>query len=300
VTGPKPAFDFGGAILSALAMAFVVIGILQASTYGWFTATQDFVVGNTVLIPQGGISPVWLFVAAGLVFLVAFYLYIRYRERAGREPLLSTRLFKNRTSNLGLLTQNIQWLILMGISFVVSVFLQVVLGYSAIQTGLVLTPATVGILASSTQAARLAQRRSQKTLVVFGFLTTLGGVALLLLLARADASILLFAPGLLFIGLGVGVMLTSSVNVVQSAFPDSDQGEISGLSRSISNLGSSLGTAIAGSVLIATVALGNLAFALALIVLMVLGLVGLGAALLLPADAVRSSAPASGDGQHEG
>ena len=60
-----------------------------------------------------------------------------------------------------------------------------------------------------------------------------------------------FAPGLLLIGLGLGAMLTPSVNVVQSSFPESEQGEISGLSRSVSNLGSSLGTAIAGTILVA-------------------------------------------------
>jgi hypothetical protein len=63
-----------------------------------------------------------------------------------------------------------------------------------------------------------------------------------LTLVRANAGIWRWIPGLLLFGAGVGTMLTSSVNVVQSSFPDADQGEISGLSRSVSNLGSSLGT----------------------------------------------------------
>ncbi len=89
-----------------------------------------------------------------------------------------------------------------------------------------------------------------------------------------------FAPGLLLIGLGVGVMLTPSVNVVQSAFPEEQQGEISGLSRCISNLGSSLGTAVAGTILVST--LTKRSYAAAMIVLAIIGLVGLGAALFLP------------------
>ena len=80
--------------------------------------------------------------AAGAGFLLWFFLYTRGRERAGKEPLLSPALFKNRTSNLGLVTQNIQWLLLMGVSFTVSVFLQTVRGYNAIETGVIFTAAT--------------------------------------------------------------------------------------------------------------------------------------------------------------
>jgi len=104
VQGPKPGFDIVGTILSAAGLFFIVVGILQASTYGWFKASQDFVVGNTVVIPQGGISPVWVFVLVGVLLLAWFFWHIRSMERAGKEPLLSTRLFQNRTSNLGLVT----------------------------------------------------------------------------------------------------------------------------------------------------------------------------------------------------
>ena len=83
-----------------------------------------------------------------------------------------------------------------------------------------------------------------------GFITTIAGVLVLLAFVRGSPSPWAFAPGLLLIGLGVGVMLTPSVNVVQSAFPEEQQGEISGLSRCISNLGSSLGTAVAGTILV--------------------------------------------------
>ena len=89
-------------------------------------------------------------------------------------------------------------------------------------------------------------------------------------------------PGLLLIGLGIGVMLTSSVNVVQSAFPEKDQGDISGLSRSVSNLGSSLGTALAGSVLVGASVPGGKPFALALATMGVFVLLGLLAAVFIP------------------
>jgi predicted MFS family arabinose efflux permease len=240
-----------------------------------------------VIIHKGGISPVWLFVGAGAIVLAWFLLHVRARERSGKEPLLPVRLFRNRASNLGLVTQNVQWLTMQGSFFVISVFLQEVRGFSAIETGLALTPATIGILGSSALAARMARKRSQRTIICFGFAVTLVGMGLLLLLARATSNILLFVPGLLAMGIGVGAMLTASVNVVQSSFPEREQGEISGLSRSVSNLGSSFGTALAGSILVSQIARGNTAFLIALAFISSIGLIGLAAALLLPRDAGR-------------
>jgi MFS family permease len=279
---PRPRFDGTGAVLSAAGLFFVVLGVLQSSTYGWGAARTDFKIGDTVVIPKGWISPVWIYVAIGFAILAWFFLHIRSVEKSGGEPLIASRLFKNRTSNLGLTTQLVQWATLQGTFFVISVFLQQVRGYNAIETGLALTPATIGILLSSGAAGRLARRHAQRRLIQVGFGITTVGMLLLLLLVRKDSSIFLSVPGLLLMGFGVGVMLTSSVNVVQSSFPDSDQGEISGLSRSVSNLGSSLGTALAGSVLVGAAVPGGKPFALALTTMVVIILIGLVAALLLP------------------
>ncbi|HEY2769512.1 MAG TPA: MFS transporter [Solirubrobacteraceae bacterium] len=261
---PERPFDMVGAILSAVGMFCVVFGILQADSNGAL-----FV----------------LFLAIGAAFLAGFFFYIRARERTGKEPLLSTSLFRNRTSNLGLVTQNFQWLVLMGVSFVVSVFLQTERHYSAIKTGVIFTAATLGILVSSLAAERLAKRRQQKVLIAVGFATTAVGIGLLLgLVSVASSSAWALAPGLLFIGLGLGVMLTPSVNLVQSAFPEEKQGEISGLSRSVSNLGSSFGTAIAGTILVSNLVSGNGTYVVAMIVLAVVAIAGLGISLRLPAN----------------
>src|SRR4051794_158499 len=187
---PTRPFDAVGAVLSAAGMFFVVFGILQADN-------------------DPGLMTVLL--VAGAAFLISFFVYIRARERAGKEPLLSTGLFKNRTSNLGLATQNIQWLLLMGVSFTVSVFLQTVRGYNAIETGVIFTAATLGVLVSSLGAERFAKRRTQKTLIMAGFVTTLAGIPPLLALVGASSRVVAFAPGLLLIGLGLGLMLTPSV-----------------------------------------------------------------------------------------
>jgi len=174
---------------------------------------------------------------------------------------------------------------LQGSSFVISVFVQTIRGLSAITTGLVLTPATIGILLTSSLAGRFERKeRWQKRLIAGGFIITIVGILLLLLMVRETNSLLNFVPGLFLFGAGIGIMLTSSVNVVQSAFPEEDQSEISGLSRSISNLGSSLGTSIVGSVLLISIAH---TFGLALAILIILGIIGLVAAFLLPRGRIK-------------
>jgi MFS family permease len=263
---PTRPFDTVGAVLSAAGLVLVVTGVLAAD--------------NNLLLMA-------VLLAVGAVVLSGFFFHIRAREREGKDPLLSTALFRNRTSNLGLVTQNVQWLMLIGTAFVVSAYLQVVRGYNAIQTGVIFTAATGGILMSSLAAERLAKKYAQRTLIILGFVTTIVGIAILLALVKGSPSPWAFAPGLLLLGLGVGVMLTPSVNVVQSAFAEEQQGEISGLSRCISNLGSSLGTAVAGTILV--IGLDKGAYAAAMIALAVIGIIGFGAAMLLPAQHAQRS-----------
>ncbi|MDR6970097.1 MFS transporter [Leifsonia shinshuensis] len=224
---PTRPYDTVGAVLSGGGLVVFVAGILAIDRTLW-------------------LALLLLVVGAGII--AGFFAWIRRLERRKKEPLLSTALFRNRVSNLGLVTQNFQWLLLMGISFLVSSHLQVVRQYDAIETGVIFTAATVGILVSSLAAGRLVRLVAQRTLILTGFLVTAVGVVLLLLVGALPGG-WPFVPGLLVIGLGIGVMLTPSVNVVQSAFGEDQQGEISGLSRSISNLGSSFGTAIVGTIL---------------------------------------------------
>jgi MFS family permease len=255
---PTRAFDLGGAVLSAVGLVLLVLGILAADDNIWLMIS---------------------FIVVGVLVLTLSFRSVRAKERAGKEPLLSTDLFRSRTSNLGLVTQNAQWLMLMGVSFVVAAYLQVVRGYDAIQTGVIFTAATFGLLVSSLAAERLAKRRAQRTLIISGFIVTIAGIGVLLTMVSGSPSAWAFAPGLLLIGLGIGGMLTPSINVVQSSFAEAFQGEISGLSRSVSNLGSSLGTAIAGTILVAGIAsTPGRSYALAMIALALIGVVGLQAA----------------------
>ncbi len=265
---PTRTFDLLGAVLSAAGLVLLVMGISAADQNLWLT------LGLMI---------------AGVLVLLSFFLSVRAKERAGREPLLSTAVFRSRTANLGLITQNTQWLMLIGTSFTVAAYLQVERGYNAIDTGVIFTAATLGLLLSSLGQERFAKRRAQRTLLLVGFAVTIVGIAVLLAMVTGSKSAWAFAPGLFLIGFGIGGMLTPSVNVVQSSFGEQLQGEISGLSRSVSNLGSSLGTAIAGTILISGLTKGT--YAAAMIALAIVGLIGLVAAVLLPRSSAATTAP---------
>lgn len=263
---PGRPYDVIGAVLSGTGLIVFVLGIL---------AIDNNFVWALVLI------------FAGAAIIALFFLWVRRRESRGREPLLSTKLFRNRISNLGMITQNLQWLLLMGTSMLVASHLQVVRGYDAVETGVIFSAATVGILATSLVAGPLARRFEQRTLVIVGFPITGIGLILLLLVAAVPGA-WAFAWGLLAIGIGLGLMLTPSVNIVQSAFPEQQQGEISGLSRSVSNLGSTFGTAIVGTILVLNVHGPADQYVLALIPLVVVAIIGTVVATLLPGRSART------------
>lgn len=264
---PGRPFDVVGAVLSALGLIIFVIGILAAD--------------NNLILSSG-------LMAVGAGVIAVFFWWVRRLERAGREPLLSTGLFRSRLSNLALVTQNFQWLLLMGTSILVASHLQVVRQYDAIETGIIFSAATLGILVSSLAASSLVRRFTQRSLIIVGFLITGLGLVLLFIVGAVPGA-WAFAPGLLAIGLGIGLMLTPSVNVVQSAFPEEQQGEISGLSRSISNLGSSFGTAIVGTLLALSVTGPADGYALAMVPLILVAIAGMVVASFLPER--RSPAP---------
>jgi MFS family permease len=267
---PTRPFDTVGAVLSGVGLIVFVGGIMAADT---------------------NVGLMFILLVVGALILTGFFAWIRSREHAGKEALLSTSLFRNRTSNLALVTQNVQWLVLMGTSFVVSAYLQVVRHYNAIQTGVIFTAATVGILLTSLAAGRLAKKFQQRSLILTGFVVALAGIVVLLALVKGRPGAWYFAPGLFLIGTGLGLMLTPSVNVVQSAFPERLQGEISGLSRSVSNLGSTLGVAIGGTILVSGLTDPKRAYGVAMVVLAFLGLIGLGATVLLPKTTPPSDSP---------
>ena len=128
-TGAKPKLDITGAALSAAGMAFMIFGLLQAGDYGWLRARQDFAIGNVVADSSRAASRRYSRSSASASSCSGCSSgTCRRLERAGKEPLVHRRVLTNGVTNLGLLTQNFQWFVLLGTSFVVSVYLQTARG----------------------------------------------------------------------------------------------------------------------------------------------------------------------------
>lgn len=251
---PRPAakLDHLGAALSALGLALVVLGVLQASKYGWTAARVPFVAWGQTLIPQSGISPVIPFVIAGVVVLIGFALWERHMIRAGKDALLNIGMLRKRAVLFGLLAIVAFMFMQAGFLFVGPVFMQMALGYTAFHSGLLILPMTIAIILVASRVSHLAQIIAPKLLVQIGMLTFVAGILLVAMELRADADQWAFLPGMIVAGIGIGLINAPLMNITQGAVPQKEQSEISGLSRAMSNLGGAFGTAIAGAVLMST------------------------------------------------
>src|SRR3954452_12069826 len=250
--GPRQAFDLVGVALSALGFATTVFGFILASTYGFWTARQDMVIGGATLFEKGGISPVPVIVGIGLLVLVLFAAWERWgRIRRGREPLVRLSILRLRSIRVGVVLTAAMFLVLAGLLFCVPVFLQISLENSAIQTGITMLPLSFTLLAAAIFASRLSARGvAQGRLIRGGFLTLGVGCVVLAGSLVGTATKLSLAPGLIIVGLGLGLVLAIIQDFVQSAAPRGLTSDVAGFSRSVGYLGSALGTAVAGAVLI--------------------------------------------------
>ena len=241
--GSAPRLDWVGSALSAFGLGLVVLGVLQASNWGWLEPR------NSPVEPFGfSLTP--FVVGAGVFVLGAFRAWERRREELKREPLVHFRLFDNRPLRGGasmLLAQN---MILMGIFFTVPLFLQVVQGLDALETGVRMLPASVGLFVTALAGSALASRFPARTLVRAGLAIIF--VATLLMLdtiePELDNGAFLTAMGVL--GVGMGLISSQLGNVVQSSVGDGDRSEAGGIQNTAQQLGSSLGTALLGAIVI--------------------------------------------------
>jgi EmrB/QacA subfamily drug resistance transporter len=242
-TGAKGRLDWVGSVLSALGLGLLVTGVLQASNWGWLHPH------NSPVEPFGfSLTP--FVVGAGALLLWAFATWERRHEEKGGDPLLHLRLLRLPTMRSGLWTMLAQNMILMGVFFTVPLFLQIVQGLDALETGVRMLPASVGLFASAVAGSALAKRVPPKPLVRVGLAIVF--VAILLLLGtiepELDNTSFLVAMGVL--GIGMGLVVSQLGNVVQSAVGDGDRSEAGGLQFTAQQLGSSLGTAFLGAVVI--------------------------------------------------
>jgi MFS family permease len=242
----RPRLDFVGAALSALGLSVLVFGVLRSGEWGWIHPTTG---GPS----WAGLSPtVWL-VLAGLLVIWIFFRWEAAQDARGKEPLIRPEMLRNRQLTGGLTMFFFQYLVQAGFFFVVPLFLSVCLGLSALATGARLLPLSITLLAAALGIPRLFPNVSPRFVVRAGLLALLGGTVVLLAALDKDAGPeVVFVP-MLLIGLGIGALASQLGSVTVSAVPDDQSPEVGGVQNTMTNLGASLGTALAGSILIATV-----------------------------------------------
>ena len=240
----RPQLDLFGAFLSVLGLVLVVYGVLRSSEWGWVQPKA----GSPELL---GTSLVFWMILGGLFVLWGLVRWLERLESRGREPLFSPRLLSNARLRNGLSLFGVQVFMQAGIFFTIPLFLSVVLGLSAFETGLRLMPLSLGLLISAIGVPRIFPRAYPRRVVQGGIVSILIGTVTLIggLEVGADAAIV--ATPLLLIGLGIGAMASQLGAVVVSSEPESEAPSVGGLQNTATNLGASLGTALVGSLLIA-------------------------------------------------
>jgi MFS family permease len=241
----RPHLDLVGAVLSAAGLAMTVLGVLKTSEWGWVQPKSD----DTPVIL--GLSPsIWL-IMGGIVVLWAFFRWQARMDEAGKEPLVDPALFAVPQLRAGLVSFFSQYFLQAGVFFLVPLFLSIVLGLSAIDTGLRLLPLSATLLVAAVGIPKFRPHANPRRVVrlgvlgfLVGLLTLLGGLDL-----GAEASIV--AIPMLFIGFGMGAMASQLGAVTVSAVPDEKSPEVGGLQNTVTNLGISLSTALVGSIMIA-------------------------------------------------
>ena len=245
-----PRLDFVGAALSAVGLGLIVFGILQSSKWGWVRPIDAPTIGGKEITPLG-FSLVPFLIAGGVILLWLFAEWEDRRERLGQDRLLERALLGIDALRAGLGSLMSQQLVLMGTFFVLPVYLQVVLGFDAFETGKRLLPLSVTLLIAALAGPKLSARRSPRLIVRVGLGAMV--VAALVLVGTIDVELndTGFALSLALFGLGAGLLMSQLGNVIMSSAPPEKTNEAGGLQGTAQNLGASLGTALIGSILLA-------------------------------------------------
>ena len=243
-TGGRHPLDLVGAALSALGLGIFVYGVLRSDEWGWFRPKPD--------APSWlGISLVVWLMLAGLLLIRLFLRWEARLVEQRKEPLVDPALLRNRQLTGGLTMFFFQYLVQMGVFFVVPLYLSVALGLSALKTGARILPLSLTLLAAAILIPRLLPNVSPRRVVRFGILALLAGAVVLMAALDADAGAEVVTIPLLLIGLGMGALASQLGAVTVSAVPDRQSAEVGGIQNAVTNLGASIGTALAGSILIA-------------------------------------------------
>ena len=240
-TGVK--LDLVGTVLSALGLGLIVYGILRSGSWGFVQPKPN--------APKWlGLSPVIWLITAGVVFVLLFLSWEDRLIREGKEPLINLPRLRNPVLRGGLMAFMFQYLLQAGLFFVVPLFLSVALGLSAIATGVRLLPLSITLLLAAVGIPRLFPNVSPRLIVRVGFLALFAAIMVMVALLDVSAGPEIVTWPMLLAGLGIGALASQLGAVTVSSVPDERSGEVGGLQNTVTNLGASVGTALAGAVLI--------------------------------------------------
>ena len=235
--------DYVGTVLSALGLGLVVYGVLRSGSWGFVQAKPD--------APEWwGLSPViWLMLAGGLI-LYGFLLWEQRQIDRGRSALIDPLMLKIAVFRSGLVAFFFQYLLQAGMFFAVPLFLSVALGLSAMATGVRLLPLSITLLIAAVGVPKFFPAASPRRVVRIGFLLFFAGIAVMIALLDIGAGPEIVTWPMLLAGLGIGCLASQLGSITVSSVPDEQSGEVGGLQNTVTNLGASIGTALAGAVLI--------------------------------------------------
>jgi MFS family permease len=240
---PDAQLDLVGALLSALGLGAIVFGVLKAGSWGWVQPR------NSPITPFGfSLTP--FLVAAGGAILVLFRAWERRQEARRREPLVHLRLLGIAPLRAGLAMFGFQNLILMGIFFAVPLYLQIVQGLDAFDTGVRMLPVSVALFVTALLGSRLSRFLAPRTIVRGGVVLLVLASLGLLATIRPELAGVPFGVAMAVLGVAMGLIVSQLGNVVQSAVGEADRGEAGGLQYTAQQVGASLGTAFIGAVVI--------------------------------------------------
>ncbi len=235
--------DVVGTVLSALGLGLIVYGVLRSGTWG-------FVQPKAGAPAWLGLSPViWLILSGGVVLRV-FMWWENHRLAHGDAALVDPAMLRNPVLRGGLTSFFFQYLLQSGLFFAVPLFLSVALGLSAIATGVRLLPLSITLLLAAVGVPKVFPNASPRRVVQIGFLALFAGIVVMVAALDAGAGPEIVTWPMLLAGLGIGALASQLGSVTVSSVPDGQSGEVGGVQNTLTNLGASIGTALAGAVLI--------------------------------------------------
>ncbi|TQJ31331.1 MFS transporter [Microbacterium sp. SLBN-146] len=245
--------DLLSVLLSAAGLLLIVFGMLQSKVWGWIKPLSSPEINGVAIAPLGISLTAW-FIVIGIAVVALFFRRQRHLIAHEKEPLVHVSLLSIRQLRSGLAVLGAQYATTAGLFFMVPVYLQMALGLDALETGIRIFPLSVSLILLSIVGTRLSKVWSPRRIVRVGQWILVASALILLSAIDPKLSSWIFGTGMFFAGAGLGLLASQLGNVNMSAVTEKDTSEVGGLQGVFQNLGSSLGTALVGSILIGALA----------------------------------------------